>query len=276
MAPVPIEAFDLLPRGVVQRLDTRGFEPRGEAAVQEDRIVDHGGDGLVPQPSAVASVGLHRLPVLDETRRVRTHPRVAGHRLRVSGAVPVPPPPGRVGRVLPVGVFAPPLRVVRREGGEDRRRDVPDVGHQVHRFVIAEQHPDLAAVLPGAVLEPHQEVHDRAHLGTPVGEVAGLNQGGGPAGPVAFGVDQAGPLQDLVQLVAGAVDVADRDHPAGSGPGLGRGGRAAGREQQEERRRRTRAAVETGAPVRRERGRGRGASDGLHESPQPRAQAPAP
>ena len=281
MVPVPIEAFDLLPRGVVQGLDAR-LPARRETGVQEDGVVDHGGDRLAPQPAAVVPARPHRLHVFDEPGRMRVHPFVSRQRFRGRKALAVFPPPRFVRPVLPPGVFAPPLGVLRREGGEDFGRDVPDVGHQVHRLVVAQQHPDFAARLPRAVLEPHQQVHDLAHLGAPVGEVAGLHQRRVSPAPAVLVVDQAGLPQDRAQPVAGAVDVADGDHAAGGGPVLDGGGgdragggdcaagacgdRAAGGEQRNERGG-AGSGAETSAAVRGERDRGRREGDGVHDDP---------
>ena len=129
--------------------------------------------------------------------------------------------------------------------------------------MVAQEYPDLAAVVGGLVLEPHQEVHDLAHPGAPVGDIAGLHQDRGPAAPPAFAVDEAGLLQDRAQPGAGAVDVADGYHAAGIGLDRGRGGRGAGREQRQDGHP-ARGAAETRAPVGGRRRRRRGPVEELH------------
>ena len=97
------------------------------------------------------------------------------------------------------------------EPGHRFRRDVAEIVEDVHALVIAEQHVDAAAGPARLPLEPHQEVVRGAHVGAAVEDVAGLHQARGAADPFLFGIDQARRLEDLRQVRAGAVDVADGD-----------------------------------------------------------------
>ena len=95
--------------------------------------------------------------------------------------------------------------------GHRFRRDVAEIVEDVHPLVVAEQHIDTTAGPARLPLDPHQEVERRAHVGTAIEDVAGLHQARGAADPFLFGIDQARRLEDLCQVRAGAMDVADGD-----------------------------------------------------------------
>ena len=97
------------------------------------------------------------------------------------------------------------------ESGHRFRRDVAEIVQDVHALVVAEQHVDPAARPARFTLEPHQEIVGGANVGAAVENVAGLHQACGAADPFLFGIDQTRRLEDLRQVRAGAVDVADGD-----------------------------------------------------------------
>src|SRR3954454_9704736 len=87
------------------------------------------------------------------------------------------------------------------------------------------------------LLELHEEVHNCARIGTPVDDVAVLNQVRLAARPVAVPIDESRGGEHARELLIIAVDIADRDDALHAGPdvlfgfvwlcdgGLARGGR---------------------------------------------------
>jgi hypothetical protein len=182
--------------------------------VHEHAAADLDGDRPPAQPAAVGAARPKRLAVLDAARRIGRHPGllsavVGGRRLVGPGAgagfdqALVLAPAALAGfRGLAVG-----------EGGADLGRGVAQVAEQVHHLVIAEHLLDAPFRLRGVALEGHHHVQHAAHLGAAIGEVPGLDEGGGATGPALAVVAEAGRLQDRGQAGQAAMDVADGDDP---------------------------------------------------------------
>ncbi len=96
--------------------------------------------------------------------------------------------------------------------------------------MVADQGVQIAAGVARLRLEFHQQIHDLARIGRPVGHVADLHQMCRPPAPVVAGVDQPGLGQHVVELGVVAVQVAkhhDLGHVVpGRLGGEGRGGEA--------------------------------------------------
>ena len=78
--------------------------------------------------------------------------------------------------------------------------------------MVAEQHFGAAAGGLGLRFEIHQQIEHLPDRAATVEIVAGLHEGGRAARPFPIGADEAGGLQDGGERVAGAVNVADRNH----------------------------------------------------------------
>ena len=117
----------------------------------------------------------------------------------------------RASRSPPTPSCAPLLGIGIGERREDLARRVARLADQVHHLVIAEQREGAAAGVLGLVLERHQQVEHRARAFAAIHVVAGLNQLRAAAGPLAAAVVEAGDLQDRLEAVDAAVDVADGD-----------------------------------------------------------------
>ena len=111
--------------------------------------------------------------------------------------------------------------------------------------MIAEEGKGAAAGLAGLRLEGHQQVHHRARARAAVGVVAGLNELRPPAGPAPGGVGQPGRLENPLEAVELAVNVADGDDAGG---GLGESGCAGVQTRATARRRATERMRHRNAP----------------------------
>ena len=179
-----VEPLDFAPHLAVDFLQADAGEGRVETGVQEQHVVDHGEGRQAAQPLAVAAVGQQRAQVAERPRRVRALPRfvrgVVEDRTRGAGEA----------RAQPAGLDH--LAVLRllllglRRGDELEQRGaahVAQLADQIERLVVAEQDDHASAGARRLLLQPHQEVHHRAHLGPAVGEVAELDQRGVAARP---------------------------------------------------------------------------------------------
>ncbi len=140
---------------------------------------------------------------------------------------------------------------LRQEGQELLDRDVagviPGDPGDVHLLVVAEERVDHPARGRGFPLEAHEEFEDLPGVGTPVHDVAELDEVRSPARPVEIAVDEADLRmgEDEDESVEVAVEVGD-GHDAfdprplvrdvGGGDGAARGGEDGERKEDEEER----------------------------------------
>src|SRR5580765_5214137 len=75
-------------------------------------------------------------------------------------------------------------------------RDVPEVTHEIHHFVVAQQALDSAASLRRLVIERYHQVQNFARLWSTIYEISKLNQGDFAARPAALLVDEFYSLQN--------------------------------------------------------------------------------
>lgn len=205
-----VEALDLAPDDPVDLVDAQVGEVRVEPGVHEQDVVDPHRRRPLPQPAAVDAIRPEGRHALDEPQRMGFFPRGAVEarpillaRLRQLLSHLEPLLPGRIASIL---------RVLVDEGGGIGRRRVPPMSDQVHRLVVAEQNDHLAALLPGLLLQAHQQVQAGAHLGAAVEDVAGLHEDRVAARPAQLVVDEPDLPQYRREAVEGAVDVGDGHH----------------------------------------------------------------
>ena len=209
-----IEALDLaLGRGV--ELVHRGGGLRRRAGVHEDAAADLHGD----RPARAATGRRRRADrgpggtrCSPEHRPSATSPGCACRRAasRWAGCGPGP-------RSAPWYSLQPRSRVL-AESASAKAAQISGVASRKSpsRFMTSWL-PRTCATMPFGLrrlaLERHHQVEDLAHLGAAVGQVAGLHQRRGAAGPAPSGVDETGRLQDRGQAREAAMDVADGDDP---------------------------------------------------------------
>jgi hypothetical protein len=109
-------------------------------------------------------------------------------------------------RVLVVGGFAERFGF---RGGENLGRDIAQIAHDVHDFVIAEHDDDLPAGFRSFGLEEHHQVQNVAFLGAAVDEIPRLNQDGLASGPVTGVVDQSDALENVADTIEVSENIAD-------------------------------------------------------------------
>ena len=178
--------------------------------MQQDAVCGYGDDRFRPKPASVQAVWAYCLHVLDEARGMACHPGCPGLVIRQRT-----PERDRtrlgVGLVLDVRGFLTRNGFIGLETREDLRGHVSYVGREVHRLMVAQKHSDLPALGSSVLLEAHQQVHDRTHIGAAVREVPGLYERRPAAHPLVAIIEQRALLQKLDELVGCAVDISYRD-----------------------------------------------------------------
>ena len=174
-------------------------EHRRRATVHEERIVDHDGHRQREQPASVDAVRRERHAMAEVADRKALVEFGAG--IRTVSCDPL----GALLLAHAGGLF-------RGIGLELARCHVAHVPEQVHRLVVAERHVKLSARRGGLALQAHQQIHHLARVLAAIEQVAGADEMCPAAGPVEIAVHDANRLEQLDEVVVGAVHVGEGDH----------------------------------------------------------------
>lgn len=176
-----------------------GAEPelrdhRRQTSMHERRVVDDEHEGLPEQPRTVLPRGRKGLAMREITAR-ELRVELRAHCGRLLAQQPRP-------RLLAQRVV-----FLSGEGRVLLGRNVAQIAHDIHDFVVTEHHVYRAAGFPCLNLEAHQQIEHLPGCRSAIEQIARADQMGGAGTPVQIRIDYLGFTQHRQQLVVGSVHI---------------------------------------------------------------------
>src|SRR5215471_18573785 len=186
--------------------------------MHEKIAVEKNHGGIPNDPLADSAVGTPSKLVLEKAKRRCFDPRLLD---RIAAHLGIELAIRRLDDVFLRGIYrlAAFGRSLVGKGCIVPGRHITEVSGDIHGLVIADENDDLASGALCFALQPYEVQNDLERVRAEVDDVAGLNQGGVPAGPGAFSVNEFRVTSKVAPSREVAMQVANRNNAMHGGCG---------------------------------------------------------